>query len=149
MPQRISLTPKTDSDKNKVTLLKSGGVPPLVDLVMTATDAKVLENVTGVLRNLATNVGIAAEICKLNPVPKLLSFLAPGGSDPIQIEAIHVLTNVASHEENRVMLLDNNVLTSVIPLLNSSVADTAAAATELIMLLSQVGSYLSPALSVG
>lgn len=147
---------------------------PLVDIVLNTTNPNLLIHVAGVLRNLATNVGIASEICKLNCIPKLLSYLAPsadeaseevrtpkrgaadssGGSSTTattssqrQSEVIHVLMNISSHDENRVFLIDNNVLPAVIPLLNSPSPEIAAAATELIMHLSHAGSwFVSPSI---
>lgn len=125
------------ADKNKIAVLKAGGVPPLMDIILKSTDTKLVENVTGVIRNLATNTGIAAEIMKSSPVAKLTSLLSAGNI--AQVESVHVLTNLASHDAHRDQLVQAGAVTALVPLLNSTVADIAAAAADAIMFLSQEG----------
>jgi hypothetical protein len=130
-------SPPRRIDKNKIAVLKAGGVPPLMDIILKSTDTKLVENVTGVIRNLATNGGIATEIMKSNPVAKLTALL--GSGNIAQTEAVHVLTNLASHDAHRDQLIQAGVVASLVPLLASSVADIAAAAADAIMFLSQEG----------
>lgn len=85
------------SNKNKIAVLKADGIPPLTKIFLTSTEAKLVENVTSVIRNLSTNTSIAAELVKAGIVPKLVSFLQLS-TPPSQLsESIHTLTNIASH----------------------------------------------------
>jgi len=85
-------------NKNKVALMKADGVPPLIKIFTGNSDAKLVENVTSVMRNLATNGSIAAEIVKGGIVPKLIAAVKDSATAPPQLaETIHLLTNIASH----------------------------------------------------